>query len=136
MRFMMFMYPEIEETEWLGEDAPDAISTEQVEAMSRYNEELRRAGMLLSLDGLHPPGNDGGTVAFDAEGAATVTDGPFAEAKEVVGGYWLIQARSQEEALEWAKRCPGANCRIEVRRVQEMEEFPPEIRAAAEPPAE
>jgi hypothetical protein len=136
MRFMMFMYPEIEETDWPGEESGGVVSPEMFEAMSRYNEELRRAGMLLSLDGLHPPSTDGGTVAFDADGATTITDGPFAEAKEVVGGYWLIQARSQEEALEWAKRCPCANCRIEVRRVQEMEDFPPEIRAAAEPPAE
>lgn len=131
MRFMMFMYPEIEESEWLGEDS-ESDAAEMVAAMSRYNEELRRAGMLLSLDGLHPPGSDGATVAFDADGAVTVTDGPYAEAKEVVGGYWLIQARSKEEALEWARRCPGRDCRIEVRRVQEMEEFPPEIREAAE----
>jgi len=132
MRFMMFMYPEIDEKEWLGGDSDAAVSAEMVEAMGRYNEELRRAGMLLALDGLHPPGSDGGTVVFDADGATTVTDGPFAETKEVVGGYWVIQARSKEEALEWAKRCPCQNCRIEVRRVQEMEDFPPEIQAAVE----
>lgn len=130
MRFMMFMYPEIEEREWLGAEAGPPL--ELVEAMSRYNEELRRAGMLLSLDGLHPPGSDGASVVFDADGAATVTDGPYAEAKEVVGGYWLIQTRSKDEALEWARRCPCQSCRIEVRRVQEMEEFPPEIQEAAE----
>jgi hypothetical protein len=129
---MMFMYPEIEESDWLGEESESAVSVELVEAMSRYNDELRRAGVLLSLDGLHPPGSDGATVAFDAEGAATVTDGPYAEAKEVVGGYWLIQARSREEAIELARRCPCQSCRIEVRRVQEMEDFPPEIREAAE----
>ena len=99
MRFMMFMYPEISEEEW----NPTA---EDVAAMSRYNEELRKAGMLLSLDGLHPPA-EGARVSFDAEGGHTVTDGPFAEAKEVVGGYWVIQARSKEEAVEWASRCPG-----------------------------
>ncbi|MBS1879108.1 MAG: YciI family protein [Actinobacteria bacterium] len=132
MRFMMFMYPEIEEQDWLGEGSTSAPSLELVEAMSRYNEELRRAGMLLSLDGLHPPGSDGATVSFDAEGAATVTDGPFAETKEVVGGYWLIQARSKEEAVEWARRCPCQSCRIELRRVQEMDDFPPEIQQAAE----
>ena len=130
MRFMMFMYPEIEEKEWLGAESGPPL--ELVEAMSRYNEELRRAGMLLSLDGLHPPGSDGASVVFDAAGAATVTDGPYAEAKEVVGGYWLIQARSKEEALEWARRCPCQSCRIEVRRVQEMEDFSPEIQEAAE----
>ncbi len=122
MRFMMFMYPGIEEKDW----NPTA---EAVEAMSRYNEELRKAGMLLSLDGLHPP-SEGGSVSFDGEGTATVTDGPFAEAKEVVGGYWLIQARSKEEALEWASRVPGENCRVEVRRVFEMEDFPQDVQDA------
>ncbi len=124
MRFMMFMYPEISEGEW----TPDA---ESVAAMGRYNEELRKAGMLLSLDGLHPPG-EGARVKFDAEGVEAVTDGPFAEAKEVVGGYWLIQARSKEEAVEWAQRCPGRDCMIEVRRVFELEDFPPDVQAAAE----
>jgi hypothetical protein len=123
MRFMMFMYPGIEEKDW----NPTA---EAVAEMNRYNEELRKAGMLLSLDGLRPP-SDGGVVSF-SDGKATITDGPFAEAKEVVGGYWLIQARSKEEALEWASRCPGENCRIEVRRVFEMEDFPQDVRDAAE----
>jgi hypothetical protein len=123
MRFMMFMYPGIQEEEW-------APSAEQVGAMSRYNEELRKAGMLLSLDGLHPPA-EGALVTFSDEGT-TVTDGPFAEAKEVVGGYWLIQARSKEEAVEWASRCPGENCAIEVRRVFELEDFPQDVQEAAE----
>jgi hypothetical protein len=122
MRFMMFMYPGIQEEEW-------SPSAEDVAAMSRYNEELRKAGMLLSLDGLHPPG-EGALVDF-SDGKATVTDGPFAEAKEVVGGYWLIQARSKEEAVEWAKRCPQDNCRIEVRRVFELEDFPQDVQEAA-----
>jgi hypothetical protein len=126
MRFMMFMYPEIEEKDW--EPTPEAVAE-----MGRYNEELRKAGLLLSLDGLRPPG-DGGVVSFDDAGKATVTDGPFAEAKEVVGGYWLIQARSKEEALEWASRCPGRDCRIEVRRVFEMEDFPQEVQDAYEGP--
>jgi hypothetical protein len=124
MRFMMFMYPGIEEKDW----EPTA---EVVEAMSRYNEELRKAGMLLSLDGLRPP-SDGGTVRFDGTGKATVTDGPFTEAKEVVGGYWLIQARSKEEALEWASRCPAQDCAVEVRRVAEMEDFSEEVQQAVE----
>jgi hypothetical protein len=121
---MMFMYPEIEEEDW--NPTPETVA-----AMSRYNEELRKAGMLLSLDGLHPPA-EGARVGFDADGKSTVTDGPFTEAKEVVGGYWLIQARSKEEAVEWASRCPGENCTIEVRRVFEMEEFPDDVREAAE----
>jgi hypothetical protein len=124
MRFMMFMYPEISEAEW-------APSAEDVAAMSRYNEELRKAGMLLALDGLHPPA-EGARISFDAGGGSTVTDGPFAEAKEVVGGYWLIQARSKEEAVEWASRCPGESCSIEVRRVFELEDFPEDVQAAIE----
>jgi hypothetical protein len=126
VRFMMFMYPGIEEKDW--EPTPEAVA-----AMVRYNEELRKAGLLLSLDGLRPPG-DGGTVRFAADGEATVTDGPFAEAKEVVGGYWLIQARTREEALEWASRCPAQDCAIEVRRVAEMEDFPQEVQEAYEGP--
>jgi hypothetical protein len=123
MRFMMFMYPGIEEEEWQP-------SAEDVAAMSRYNEELRKAGMLLALDGLHPPA-EGARVNFTG-GEVTVTDGPFAEAKEVVGGYWLIQARSKQEAVEWASRCPGEDCTIEVRRVFEMEDFPQDVQEAAE----
>jgi hypothetical protein len=123
MRFMMFMYPDISEEEW-------APSAEDVAAMSRYNEELRKAGVLLSLDGLHPPA-EGASVEF-AGGTSTVTDGPFTEAKEVVGGYWIIQARSKDEAVEWARRCPGEDCRIEVRRVFEMEDFPQDVQEAAE----
>jgi hypothetical protein len=118
------MYPQIPEEDWNP-------SAEDVAAMTRYNEELHRAGMLLALDGLHPPG-EGASVGFDAAGTATVTDGPFAEAKEVVGGYWLIQARDKAEAVEWAKRCPGRECRIEVRRVFDIEDFPADVRAAAE----
>ena len=121
MRFMMFMYPEIEETDWNP-------SPEDVPAMGRYNIELRNAGMLRALDGLRPPA-DGASVVFKG-GEARVVDGPFTEAKELVGGYWIIQARSTEEAIEWAKRCPGQNCRIEVRPIFEMEDFPPDVREA------
>jgi hypothetical protein len=119
----MFMYPQISEEEWNP-------SAEDVAEMGRYNQELRKAGMLLALDGLRPP-SDGASVVFEGR-EARVVDGPFAEAKEVVGGYWVIQARSTEEALEWAKRCPGENCRIEVRPIFEMEDFPPDVREAIE----
>jgi len=120
MRFMMFMYPEIDEADW----NPTA---EAIEAMTRYNLELRDAGMLLALDGLMPP-SDGSSIVFEG-GESRVVDGPFAEAKEVVGGYWIIRAGSTEEALEWAKRCPGVDCRVEVRPIWELEDedFPPEI---------
>ncbi len=123
MRFMMFMYPELSEEDWHP-------SAEAVAEMSRYNEELRKAGMLLALDGLRPPG-DGGSVSFDSEGTATVTDGPFAEAKEVVGGYWIIQARTQEEAVEWASRAPLHRGTIEIRKLGDAEDYPQEIAEAA-----
>ena len=82
---------------------PDAKA---VAAMMKYNEALQKAGVLLALDGLHPP-SMGARVSF-AGGKPKVTDGPFTEAKEVLGGYWMIQVKSKEEAIEWAKRCPGA----------------------------
>lgn len=126
MRFMMFIYPGITEEEW----NPTA---EDVGAMSRYNEELNKAGILLALDGLHPP-VEGARVSFGGDGKTTVTDGPFAEAKEVVGGYWVIQVRDKNEAIEWASRCPaGDGDTIELRRVFELEDFPEDVKAAAEP---
>jgi hypothetical protein len=115
---MMFMYPQIAEKDWNP-------SAEDIAAMTRYNLELRDAGMLLALDGLRPPA-DGASVVFEGS-EARVVDGPFAEAKEVVGGYWIIQARSTEEALEWAKRCPGVDCRVELRPIMEMEDLPQDI---------
>jgi hypothetical protein len=126
MRFMMLMIPKGYEQAKPG-TTPDPKA---VSAMMRYNEELQKAGVLLGLDGLHPP-SAGARVSF-APGKPVVTDGPFAEAKEVIGGYWMIQVRSREEAIEWAKRCPGsANETIEVRQVQEMSDFPKDVQAAA-----
>jgi len=98
--------------------------------MMRYNRELQDAGVLLALDGLHPPAA-GARVSF-AGGTPKVTDGPFPETKEVLGGYWMIDVPSKAEAIAWACRCPaGENEIIEIRRVQELEEFPPDVRAAA-----
>jgi hypothetical protein len=126
MRFMMLMIPKGYETAEPGA-MPDA---EAVAAMMRYNEELQKAGVLRALDGLHPP-SMGARVSF-AGGKPKVTDGPFAEAKEVVGGYWMIEVRSKEEAVEWAKRCPASgNEVIEVRQVQEFSDFPPDVQEAA-----
>jgi hypothetical protein len=119
---MMFMYPRIADEDW----TPTA---EGVAEMGRYNEELRKAGMLLALDGLRPP-SDGASVVWEGR-EAKVVDGPFTEAKEVVGGYWIIQARSTEEAVEWAKRCPGVDCRVEVRPIWEMEDFDTDVQEAA-----
>lgn len=98
--------------------------------MTAYNNDLKRAGVLLALDGLHPP-SMGARVSFEG-GKATVTDGPFAEVKEVVGGYWMIQVKSKAEAIEWAKRAPmGDHEIIEVRQVHEMSDFPADVQAAA-----
>jgi len=105
-------------------------SAEAVAAMMKYNESLQKAGVLLALDGLHPP-SMGARVTFKG-GKPKVTDGPFAEAKEVVGGYWMIQVKSREEAIEWASRCPGSeNETIEIRQVQEMADFPADVQQAA-----
>ena len=126
MRFMMIMIPKGYEQAKPG-TVPDAKA---VEAMMKYNEALQKAGVLLALDGLHPP-SMGARVSF-AGGKPTVTDGPFAETKEVVGGYWMIQVKSKEEAVQWAMRCPGGdNEVIEVRQVQELADFPPDVQKAA-----
>jgi predicted lactoylglutathione lyase len=126
MRFMMLMIPKGYEKAAPG-TAPDPKA---IEAMMRYNEALQRAGVLRTLDGLHPP-SMGARVSF-AGGRPTVTDGPFIETKEVLGGYWMIEVGSKAEAVAWASRCPaGDNETIEVRQVQEMADFPPDVQKAA-----
>jgi len=126
VRFMMLMIPKGYEKAASG-TMPDAKG---VAAMMKYNEWLQKAGVLLALDGLHPP-SVGARVSFSG-GKPRVTDGPFAEAKEVLGGYWMIQVKSKEEAVEWASRCPASdNEVIEVRQVQEFTDFPPDVQEAA-----
>jgi hypothetical protein len=126
MRFMMLMIPKGYEKAAPG-TTPDAAA---VSAMMKYNEALQKAGVLLSLDGLHPL-SMGARVAF-RRGKPTVTDGPFVETNEVLGGYWMIQVRSKAEAIEWASRCPASdNEVIEIRQVQEMADFPEDVRKAA-----
>lgn len=126
MRFMMLMIPKGFETA-----KPDyTLDAKRVEAMMKYNESLQKAGVLLALDGLHPP-SMGARVSFTA-GKPKVTDGPFSEAKEVLGGYWMIQVRSRDEAIAWATRCPATdNEVIEIRQVQEMSDFPQDVQQAA-----
>jgi hypothetical protein len=98
--------------------------------MMQYNEALNQAGVLLALDGLHPT-SKGARVSLSG-GKKTVTDGPFTEAKELVGGYWLIDVKSKEEAVEWATRCPlDEGNVIEVRQVWELSEFPEDVQEAA-----
>lgn len=125
MRFMMLMIPKGYERAEPGTTPP----ADRVAEMMKYNEALQQAGVLLALDGLHPP-SMGARVSFEG-GRAKVTDGPFAEAKEVLGGYWMIDVASREEAIAWAKRCPATdNEVIEVRQVQEMSDFPQDVQDA------
>ncbi len=134
MRFMMIMIPRVYQPDTPpGERAVEGFAppAESVAKMMKFNEELAKAGALLTLDGLHPSSR-GARVAF-AGGKSTVTDGPFSGAKEVIGGYWIIQAKSREEAVEWARRCPAADGDvIEVRQVFEMSDFPEDVRKAAD----
>jgi hypothetical protein len=111
--------------------APDVeLDPARVTEMMKYNEALQQAGVLITLDGLHPP-SVGARVSFEG-GKPLVTDGPFAEAKEVLGGYWMIDVASRDEAIAWAKRCPASeNEIIEIRQVQEMADFTPEVQEAA-----
>jgi hypothetical protein len=126
MRFMMLMIPKGYETAAPGTMPDDA---KRIGSMMKYNESLQKARVLLALDGLHPP-SMGARVSF-AGGKPKVTDGPFAETKEVLGGYWVIQVKSREEAIEWAKRCPASdNEVIEVRQVQEVADFPTAVQDA------
>jgi hypothetical protein len=123
MRFMMIMFPKGYENAKPG-TVPDLKA---MDVMGKYNEQLQKAGVLLALDGLTPPSTMSARVTFKA-GKSKVTDGPFPEAKEVVGGYWVIQVKSREEALEWASRIPGSdNEMVEVRRMFEITDFDPEI---------
>ena len=125
-RFMMLMIPNIPmTTDWMP-------SAEDVAEMTAFNQALVDAGVLLDGQGLAPP-ELGFRVTFPKKGTSKITDGPFAEAKEVVGGYWIIQTKTREEAVEWAKRIPGDESNIvEVRQIMEMEDFPEDVQAAAE----
>lgn len=126
MRFMMLMIPKGYESAPPGTMPDDAAA---FAAMMKYNESLHKAGVLLALDGLHPP-SMGARVSFEG-GKPHVRDGPFAEAKEVLGGYWLIDVKSRDEAIAWASRCPGGpNETIEVRQVHEVEEYPAQVQDA------
>jgi hypothetical protein len=126
MRFMMLMIPQ-----GYARAAPGSMPPcDAVAAMRRYNDELRRAGVLLALDGLHPPAM-GARVDFEG-GRPHVTDGPFAEAKEAIGGYWILQVKSRDEAIAWASRCPaGEGQVIEVRQVHELADFDDDLHAGA-----
>ena len=123
MRFMVLMYP--------GEQAETGALPQESEIapMMAFNEELTKANVLLSADGLYPSAK-GARITFNGA-TPSVTDGPFAEAKEVLGGYWMIQVESKEHAIELFKRCPAQGAeRLELRQVYEMSDF--EIDAGSE----
>lgn len=126
MRFMMLMIPRGYEKA----EAGAMPSAKAVEAMMKYNKSLQDAGVLLALDGLHPP-SMGARVTFSG-GRPTVVRPPFPGVRETLGGYWMIEASSREEAIGWASRCPAAdNEIIEVRQVQDISDFPPDVQKAA-----
>ena len=122
MRFMMIVKANKDS------EAGKMPSEELLSAMGKYNEELLKAGVLLDLAGLQPS-SKGARIQF-SRGKRTVVDGPFAEAKDLISGYWIIQVKSQEEALEWAKRAPsphgeGQEGEIEIRQFFELDDFGP-----------
>lgn len=132
MRFMMLMIPGV----YQGASGKNlktdfAPGADDVEKMMKYNEDLAKAGVLISLDGLQPMAK-GARISF-VGGKPKVTDGPYTEAKEVLGGYWIIQVSSKEEAVEWARRCPAQERDvIEVRQIFEMDDFPADVQKAAD----
>ena len=124
MRFMMLLKAD-KRTE-----AGVLPTARELEVMGKYNEELIKAGVLLDGAGLQPS-SKGAKITFE-NGTTRVIDGPFAETKELLAGYWIIRVKSKEEAIEWASRCPAAdNETIEVRQVHEFAEFPPDVQEAA-----
>jgi hypothetical protein len=123
MRFLLLLIPNV--------DSQDGtVSATALSATSRYTETLTRAGALLAFDRLHPPSR-GARVSFRA-GKGHVVDGELVNPHGTIGGYWLLQVKSKEEAVEWARRCPCSDGQtIEVRQVVELSDGPPEVRAAA-----
>jgi len=128
MRFMLMVKANADS------EAGKMPSEQMLAEMTRYNEELARAGVLLAGEGLHPSSR-GARVHFSGN-KRTVVDGPFAETKELIAGFWLIQAKSKEEAIEWVKRCPNpmeTDGEIEIRQIFDPEDFgeafTPELRA-------
>jgi len=134
MRFMMLMIPKVYQPDtptWERAGEGFIPPADAVERMAKYNEELAKAGVLIALEGLHPA-MVGARVSF-AGGMPVVAYGHSLEVKEVIGGYWLINVASREEAIDWAKRCPASDGDvIEIRQVFEVSEFPPSVRTLVE----
>ena len=131
MRFLVFMIPRVYQPKDGKKTDPNfAPDAEMLAKMGKFNEELKKAGALLSLDGLHPL-TTGARMAFSG-GRASVTDGPMIEAKEVVGGYWMLEAESKQQVVDWMKRRPAQDGDvIEIRQVFEMSDFPADVQAAS-----
>lgn len=127
MRFMLIMFPGD-----YGNAKPGMLwELKDIETMNKYNEQLQEAGVLLALDGLTPPATMSARVTFKS-GKSKVTDGPFPEAKEVLGGYWVLQVKSRE-ALEWASRIPARDIdMVEVRRMFEVTDFRADVQKRIE----
>ncbi len=136
MKYLMMMIPRVYQPDTpAAERAGEGFvpPADAVAKMMKFNEELAKAGALVALDGLHPLAK-GARVSFNG-GKAKVTDGPFIEAKEVIGGYWIIQTKSKEEAVDWARRVPAAEGdAIEIRQIFEVGDFPPDVKQAADSP--
>src|SRR5687767_980016 len=118
MRFMVLVKADE------GSEGGEMPSRELLTAMGKYNEELVKAGVMLAGEGLRPS-SKGARVRFSGD-KRTVTDGPFAETKELVAGYWVLQVKSKQEAIEWIKRCPNPmneDSEIEIRQIFELEDF-------------
>jgi hypothetical protein len=131
MQFLVFMIPKVYQPKNGKKTDPHFTpDAEMMAKMGEFNEDLKQAGALLSLNGLQPL-TTGARLAFSG-GRASVTDGPAVEAKEVVGGYWRLEAKSKQEVIDWMKRCPAEDGDvIEIRQVFEMSDFPEEVQAAA-----
>ena len=128
MRFMMLMIPKV----YQDPAYDDMPSAEAVGEMMKFNVAMSNAGVMLAGEGLHPL-SKGARVTYSG-GQPAVTDGAGVKATDVLGGYWMIQVKSLEEALEWATRCPAADGdTIELRQVQEMEDFSDDIQALVKP---
>ena len=130
MRFLVFMIPKVYQLNNGTTDPNFTPDAQTVAKMGKFNEELKQAGALLSLDGLQPL-TSGARLAFSA-GKVSIMDTPFVEAKEVVGGYWMLQAESKQQVIDWMQRCPAQDSDvIEIRQVFDMSDFPADVQAAA-----
>ena len=131
MRFLVFMIPKVYQPKnGQKTDANFTPDPKMMEEMERFNDELREVGALLSVDGLQPL-TAGARLAF-SEGEASVTDGPLIDAQEIIGGYWMLEAKTKQRVIDWMKHCPAQDGDvIEIRQVAEMLDFPVGVQPVA-----